>query len=237
MKKVIPVVDRIVNGDENAWANFLNKEKETNDIWERFGKNVLVISDNIHIWQCAEEYPFVRYECSKTSSDFLPSSYLNSFVKRISVSVVKDCRKFTLGVGEFVSESVDSEVVVYYEDNFGECHMIFQKELYDFLRNTPKLVVSPEGVLVFYTTKEIIATMDCNHYIYVNLEMDDDEVIHDIAVHFNNSLKIILRNYTTNEQRNPFLKFEFSLVSKIPFSATLLDYKWIGRTTISEENS
>ena len=65
-----------------------------------------------------------------------------------------------------VENFIESNVVAYYTDHFGINHVIDHDGLYHLLLQKPKLVVSSEGVLIFFTDKEIIATLNCNDCIY-----------------------------------------------------------------------
>lgn len=61
----------------------------------------------------------------------------------------------------------DFDTIAYYEDSVGIKHKIIQYDICKFLLKKPKLVVSEEGVLVFFTEDQILATIDCQQYVWV----------------------------------------------------------------------
>jgi len=72
-------------------------------------------------------------------------------------------KKAWFGSGKLDCENTDYDTVVYYTDHAGINHAIIQHDICWFLLQKPNLVVSPEGVLVFFTDKKIIATVGCNN--------------------------------------------------------------------------
>ena len=167
--KVIPSAERIIEfkGDDirrtlpiNHFSEELTSEKEL----EEFARNALVIVDGWHIDQYAEEYPIVRYKCDEVASVNLAGGFrLNSFIESITVSTVRYGKKAWFGSGKLSCENTDYDVVAYYTDHAGINHAIIQNDICWFLLQKPNLVVSPEGVLVFFTDKQIIATVSCNN--------------------------------------------------------------------------
>lgn len=220
-KKVIPIVCR-----------------QTDFIGEDANKE-LMLTDGLHICRYTEEYPIIRYE--NTSLNFEPPEHLNSFVKKICVSTVRNGKKVFIDSNCFMKQAETREeddfcsVVVYYEDNIGESHLVIQNEIYEFLLKRPNLVVSPEGMLVFYTDKQIFVTLDCFHYYWINtwtIEIDEDTTIDSIYVDENQSLKIVLKakkmtnildgeelpcNIVEEEIETVYkLEFEFDFTERIP---------------------
>ena len=116
--------------------------------------------------QYEKECPIVRYKCDENSTFSLDGEpRLNSFIESITVSVVGIGKRALFNKFD-VESFIESNVVAYYTDHFGINHVIDHDGLYHLLLQKPKLVVSPEGVLIFFTDKEIIATLNCNDCIY-----------------------------------------------------------------------
>lgn len=169
VSKVIPVAERIIefksedfrkNSSITHFSEDLISEKD----WREFAENALVIMDGWHILQYAEEYPIVHYRCDKVASVYLEGGFrLNSFIESITVSTALYGKKAWFGSGKMDCENTDYDTVVYYTDHAGINHAIIQHDICRFLLQKPNLVVSPEGVLVFFTDKQIIATVGCNN--------------------------------------------------------------------------
>ena len=184
---------------------------------DEFAENALVIMDGweMEIWQYAEEYPIVKYRCNEDSIAYLDGySWLNSFVESITVSTALYGKKAGFGSGKLDCENTDYDTVVYYTDHAGINHAIIQHDLCWFLLQKPNLVVSPEGVLVFFTDKEIIATVGCNNgYYWISGNVIDikDKTIENIEV-CDDYCKVILLD--DNESEVCFsLKFDFDVTT------------------------
>ena len=188
--KVIPVAERIIEFDsedirQNPSITAFSENLISEEDWNEFAKNALVIMDGWQIAQYAEEYPIVHYQCDEISSIYLEGGpRLNSFIESITVSTALEGKKAWFGSGKLTSEVVGCDTVVYYKDHAGINHAIIKHDIYCFLLQKPKLVVSPEGVLLFFTDKQIIATVDCNHYHWIDGHIIDveEETIKDIEV-------------------------------------------------------
>ena len=175
-----PVVVRIVDFFENDFRDNLSvtcvSENTVSDAaWEMFEENSLVISNGSSVGQYAEEFPIVKYKCSDTAEMF-PSCRLNAFIESITVSTVDYGRRFYLDKRNMSFENENQLTIAYYTDNIGRNYEIIQYDVSRFLMKKPKLVVSPEGVLVFYNDKYILATVDCNNYAWVDLKIPDAEI-------------------------------------------------------------
>lgn len=169
VSKIIPVAERIIEfGTEDIRKNdsiiHCSDELISEEEWNEFAGNALVIVDGWHIVQYAEEYPIVHYKCDESASCYLgPDFRLNSFIESITVSTACYGKKAWFGSGKLSCENTDYDTVVYYTDHAGINHAIIQHDICWFLLQKPNLVVSPEGVLVFFTDKQIIATVGCNN--------------------------------------------------------------------------
>ena len=161
------------------------------------------------------ECPIVRYQCDENSICALDGDpHLNSFVESITVSIVQRGRAVKLGSEKTHTKSVKADVVVYYTDHFGINHSFFQNDINQLLLKKANLVVSPEGVLVFFTDKEIIATLACNngHYWISGHFIDvEGKTVKDIKV-CKNYCKVILLD-KEGVKHNFKLKFDFDLAS------------------------
>lgn len=135
---------------------------------ENLRRNVSLI-DGWGILQYSEESPIVVYQCNEILcyADILPEPRLNSFILSITVSKCVDGKRFSVSNGKLEEEFIESDTIAYYEDPVGILHQIIQHDICEILLKKPKLVVSEEGVLVFYTEDEILATTDCQQYAWV----------------------------------------------------------------------
>ncbi len=133
------------------------------------GNEALVLVDGRDILQYECEYPIVAYQCNRSLcyADVMPTLRLNSFIVYIVVSTGVDGKKYSVDSEGFEEEPTEFDTIAYYQDHFGIKHQIIQYDICEFLLNKPKLVVSEEGVLVFYTEDEILATTDCQQYVWV----------------------------------------------------------------------
>ena len=218
--KVIPVAERIIEfGTKDIRKNDtiihcsdeLISEKE----WDEFAGNALVIVDGWEVVQYAEEYPIVHYQSDGNSSFYLEGGHrLNTFIESISVSTAMHGKKASFGSGKLKCESVNCDTVVYYTDNVGINHAIIQDDIYSFLLHKPNLVVSPEGVLVFFTEDQIIAVVDCNLYHWIDGHVIDVEgkTIKDIEV-WDDYCKVILIDDKKAEHCFK-LKFDFDISAR-----------------------
>ena len=169
--------------------------------------NELVIVDGWHIVKYAEEYPIIRYKCDEISTIHISGGFhLNSFIESITVSNV-------FPKTSSCNEKIDDEILVYYTDNTGIRRSVMQYDICEFLIKRPRIVVSPEGMLIFFTENQIIATIDCDHYLWI----DGHEInlrgktIKAIEV-YEEYTKIILVNKKGMEY-NFSLKFDFDMAA------------------------
>jgi len=193
VSKVIPIAERI--------TDFRN---------ENAGK-VLTIIEEEDSFEYYEEYIIVHYRCNENATPHMEGGfYLNSFIESITVS--KLCPKNSLH-----TEEIDDEIMVYYTDNTGINYSIIQYDICEFLIEEPRIVVSPEGMLIFFTEDQIIATIDCNHYHWIDGHVIDVEgkFIKDIEV-CEDYTKVILVN-SRGVEYNFSLKFDFDMTSRQMF--------------------
>ena len=156
VKKEIPVAKRVIEfGCDDIRQNsdvidLLSEDFLSERDWQIFAENALVIMDGWNILQYSDEYPIVHYCCDEVKSCCLEGGFrLNAFVESITVSTALVGKKFSVGTGRMKEEITDSDTVVYYVDHNGIRHAVIQYDIYEFLLQKPKFVVSPEGMLVF----------------------------------------------------------------------------------------
>lgn len=215
--KVIPVAERIIEFDadhirKNPSITDFSESLISEEDWREFAGNALVIMDGWDILQYAEEYPIVCYQCDKLSNIYLEGGpRLNSFIESITVSTAKYGKRVCFGSGKLTCELTDNDTVIYYTDNIGINHSVIQLDICDFLLQKPNLVVSPQGILIFFTDEQIIATVDCNHYHWIDGHVIDVEgkTIKDIEV-WDDYCKVILIDDKKSEQFFS-LKFDFDI--------------------------
>lgn len=219
-EKIIPKAVRIVDFTkedrrENTTVVHLSESLITPEMWQKFAEEALVFIDGWNILQYAEEIPIVMYQCDELACYLMQPDYrLNSFIKSITVSTALQGKRFSVGSGKMEGKITDCDTVVYYEDNFGILHGVIQHDIYRILIKKPELVVSPEGVLIFYTDNEILATVDCQHYYWINghvIDVDDKKIV-DIEV-CEDCCKVILAKDGVNQEFK--LKFSFDMTAHI----------------------
>ena len=149
--------------------------------WANFEKNALVITKGNTISQYAEEFPIVIYRCNGNAMA-KPVSRLNTFIKSITVSTADYGKCFELEKREMKCINTGHDTVAYYTDNSGTNFAITQNDIFKFLLKKPYLVISEEGLLVFFTDKKILVTSDCNHYAWVKDINTDTCIIKSINV-------------------------------------------------------
>lgn len=152
VSKVIPVAERIIEF----------KERDFRD------NSPLLIVNGWHknIFQYTEEYPIVKYQCNENVCCSLEPDYrLNSFIETITVSTALAGKKISANA-EVID--TDYDTVIYFRDHWGTNYEITHNSIREFLIKKPNLVVSPEGMLIFFTDKQILATFDCNHCYFIS---------------------------------------------------------------------
>lgn len=214
---------------------------------EELADKALVLVDGWEILQYAEEYPIVKYECNDESSMYLfPEPRLNSFVKSITVSTASSGIRVSVGTGKMEQEYTGDDTITYYEDKIGVLHAIQQADIHTMLLQKPQLIISPEGVLVFYTEKEILATIDCEHYYWINeweipvgkkakiqniITEEDDHLVVTVAEEIVDSESKVFT--ITHEREIKYnLKFRFDLTAHIPIKTLVYDERVIEPETL-----
>ena len=181
----LPNVERIVEFSEedfreNPMITSAAESSISDEEWDEFEDNALVITDGDTVCQYAEEFPIVVYRCSE-GYGLVPRSEpnliitaapvqgrLNAFIESITVATANCGKRFSLNKREMESEFTGFEIVAYYIDNIGRYIMIPCYDIVRLLVKKPNLVISNEGLLVFFTDKHILVTCDCEHYAWVH---------------------------------------------------------------------
>ena len=175
--KKFPIVERVIEFSEDMYlenpqvtmfAESIVSEKE----WEQFEENSLVLVDGNDIYQYGSEYPIVVYCCNSDAGLESPCR-LNGFIQNITVSTVCEGKRFSIKKREMPFEFVGPTTVAYITDNIGRHNIIPNYNIFKMLLKKPKLVLSSEGLLIFYTEKYILATNDCEHYTYVDIDTEN----------------------------------------------------------------
>ena len=189
----------------------------------------LIFSSCGNVTRYQDEELIVRYQCDDKAYYLEPCDYLNQFVKKITVSTAKAISflvPYYMGRGPGIQvEQSKRESIAYYEDNVGVLHKIIQGDISDFLLKQPKLTVSPEGMLVFYTTNEVLATLDCEHYCWFHIEelrMEGRTI--EIIKAYDNFCRILVFD-RTNIAHNFRLTFDFDFIAKPMIHPAVVAYK------------
>ena len=123
--------------------------------------------------------PLAVYECSP-HVELQPNPRLNSYVQSIVVAEVEEntYQSVSYAHGRLYQEEyeVGESIVVYYRPWSGLDYGVLIQGIYDILCELPELVISKEGILVFYTEREILATADMIQYFYVTSFFNNDRI-------------------------------------------------------------
>lgn len=109
---------------------------------------------NESVSQITDAYPIVKYYSENTDS-------LNRFVESITVAVVSGKKLCFDERYTPKEEIIDDDVVAYITNPFNVSTEIYYYDLCKLLYQRPMLTVTNEGVLLFYTSTTLFATLDC----------------------------------------------------------------------------
>jgi len=118
---------------------------------------------NDSVSQITDYYPIVEYYSENTDK-------LNRFVERISVGIASGRRLSFDDDFEAMNEIIEDEVVAYITNPFNVSTEIYYYDLCKLLYQKPKLTVTDEGVLLFYTPTTLFATLDCKSGNLIGVE-------------------------------------------------------------------
>lgn len=163
----IPKVERIIEFSdedfkENIEVTASARSLITKEDWEKFEDNSLVVVSGNDVYQYAEEFPIVVYRSSEEDES------INAFVEKIVVSTADLGKRFSLKKWKMKEEFTGPDTVAYFEDSFGRNIVIDTYDVSQILFKKPKAVLSSEGIIIFFTEREILATTNCEHYAWVN---------------------------------------------------------------------
>ena len=164
-----------LNEDTNSFCDLLDYVEFANEEeHERLTDNSLIINNitnDINVtYKFNEEFPIVVYRCNE-NDNANSKNCINAFIKSITVSTVNSGIAFSF-YGDIHCEYADFQTMAYFTDNLGRNIAIPHYDIARILLKKPNLVVSNEGLLIFYTENEILVTLDCIHYAYI---YDPDE--------------------------------------------------------------
>lgn len=172
----LPRAERVVEFDdddyrENPKVTSCSPSLITPEDWEDFDENSLILDSDGEVLQIAEEFPIVIYQC-ENSDVILPAPKLNNFIESITVSVCNLGMKYWFEKGKIETCAFGDEVIAYYTDTFGRYIIIDQYDIHRFLLKKPKMTISKDGLLIFYTQREVLVTLDCDHYAWVGIDTE-----------------------------------------------------------------
>lgn len=221
-----PKVERIVEFSEddireNTDVTSVSESLINYKTWQKFAENALVITDGNTIYQYAEEFPIVVYRCSEDAM-VMPSSRLNAFIESITVSTADHGKRFSLDKRDMKGEYTGPDTVAYFTDNTGRVIAIQQHDIFKFLQNKPNLVISNEGLLVFFTKKTILVTLDCEHYAWVHDVNTENGEITSIDVYDEYCIVNLENSENHDEDGNP-MKYSY----KLQFIVDMVDHGMI----------
>lgn len=179
-----------------------------------------VISGEKEFIQYASEEPILRYERQKKLEE--KADCLNTFVKSITVANIKKGKRSFLEYGFVLEEPFYKKEVFYYEDNNGTKRIIREKEICNFLKEKPELIISPDGLLIFYTKEKILATMNFEQFMWVREKLAGIRTTDVIKAIYSrrNYLKVVVnsgRNAELYEEKTYSVFFELALAKEVPF--------------------
>ena len=170
-EKVIPVAEKVFTSKpvKNSSIGKYDIECSSRFSFDRIIAKSLMLFDGRHIRHYLDEYPFCVYCCKKEACpNMAPNFFLNSYIKEIVLSVVDAGREYFLGsTSKLDAEDIGKDTVAYYKDNKDEIHLIKDEEIFKFLFKRPDLVVTSEGMLVFYAENTILVTFDMKNYHWI----------------------------------------------------------------------
>lgn len=132
---------------------------------EKLDKTSIIATECTSLYQITDMFPVCQYYCSD-KSQLQPTNFLNNCIDGITVAIVKG-KKLFVHRRKIKEELLKYETLCWYTTPLGEVRIICSDHIFKFLLHTPKLEISSEGVLIFYTSDQILATTDCEHYAWV----------------------------------------------------------------------
>ena len=130
-------------------------------------------------YQITDSYPIVKYYSKNT----WPPQSLNRFVNSITVTNATG-RLFSFNDNHKLEEEIfEYEVITYITTPEGVNTAVCNDEMCRMLYRKPKLTVTSEGVLIFYTPTALYATLDCGLGNWLEIEelstaIKNDEISH-----------------------------------------------------------
>jgi hypothetical protein len=173
MKKITDI-DRIVEMSHNV-----SKESKRKIIVDQWNHSLIEVKN---------EYPVVKYEKAWIQPELPPR--LNSLIRNITVSVITLGQIYTVSTdSKLETKEVEDKTLVYFENTHGDLIVVNGNSVHDFLLRKPNLCVTPNGILLFYDEREVIATFDLDNYTYVTnylISLKNDEHVESVTPMGNN---------------------------------------------------
>lgn len=184
----------------------------------------LIFTEERRITHYLDEYPIVEYRCDENRCFEMDPTYrLNSFVESVRLSIADAGKRYYFDeFGVMHGKYTGEDIIAYYVDTVGDNHVIEQNDIVRFLFQKPQLAVSPDGMLVFYTEKKMLATLDLYHYCWIDdpILFDNNIIIKEITV-TDNGCEIDVVTDTDKKQSKYQLNFEFDFTQYNPIDFTL----------------
>lgn len=147
-----------------------------------------------------DAYPIVKYYSENTDM-------LNRFVKSITVAIISAKRlSFDKKKCTAKEEIVDEEVFAYITNSYDMSTEIYYNDLCKLLYQKPKLTVTDEGVLLFYTPTTLFATFDCKSGNIMGVEelakaVENEDITKISSISVNNDGATVIKFKTQNGKK------------------------------------
>lgn len=130
---------------------------------KKFNQKSLMFVCGNALYQFSQAVPVVRYEADE-------GNMINGFITSITVYRCNGGRKVSLDGCTVKSDEIKDEIeVVLYQDNKGHLIAVEKWKLFNFLLQMPNTLITKEGVIIFYTESDVIATTDLHSYKWLDI--------------------------------------------------------------------
>ena len=181
---ILPIAKRQVMFSEDAYLEEggpFDPSTLPKEYLENLG--LIYLSNMGDYYQITDSYPIVKYYSKNTC--------LNRFVNSITVTTATG-RLFSFNDSHKLEEEIfEDEVITYITTPEGVNTAVCNDEMCRMLYRKPKLTVTSEGVLIFYTPTALYATLDCGWGNWIEIEelstaIKNDEISHISHISANN---------------------------------------------------
>lgn len=210
----IPIAKRQIEFSEGDFIDSSSiltwsESARTKEMYEELDKKAIIATDGTSIYQITDTFPICQYYCSE-ECQLQPKNFLNTCIESITVATVNG-NQISVELGKAKTEILEHETLCWYTTPLGDNRIICNNDIFELLLHKPNLLISAEGVLIFYTSKDMIATTDCEHYAWVW----NPEEVKDFAIKKVESSACMTKVYYLDEKNNlhPYqLSFEVGLL-------------------------